>query len=102
MYSLSLAPPNTGMIAMSSSLTTFLTDTELMLVASGVAFAAGVMLSQRVKDALKGVPSEVRTALDSAEAHTLTAVKQAQSEVLAKILPVAAPAVVAAAETPPS
>lgn len=78
------------------SLTSFFTDTEILLISSAVAFVAGVVLSQRVKDAIKGVPSEVRSALSSAETNTLSAIKQAQTDALAKLLPSAAkPAAVA-------
>lgn len=72
------------------SLTSFLTDTQILLAATAVAFIAGVVLSQRVKDKLRGVPSELRSAIASTESQTLTAMKAAQADALSKLLPAAA------------
>lgn len=69
----------------------FFTDLQLLLLASAVAFVAGVVLSTRVKDKLIGVPAELRTALNGAQASGLSALKTAQAnvkaDVIAKILP---------------
>jgi hypothetical protein len=73
----------------------FLTDTEILLISNAVALAAGVVLSQKIKDLVKGVPSDVRSALSAAETNALAAAKQAQTEVLTKLLPAAAKPVVA-------
>jgi hypothetical protein len=52
------------------SFTSLLTDTELPLASAAVAFFAGVVLPQNVKDFASGVPSDVRSALSSAESST--------------------------------
>jgi hypothetical protein len=83
-----------------SAFTTFLTDTQLILVTAAVAFVAGVVLSQRVKDSIKGVPAEARTALNGAEVNVLAAIKQAQADAVSKLLPAAAKVVPPAAPAP--
>jgi hypothetical protein len=73
------------------SFSAFLTDFNLVVLGLVAAFGAGVVLSQKVKDYIKGVPSEARTALSNIEKNVLADVKQAQSDVIAR-LPGAAPA----------
>jgi len=72
------------------SFLSFFTDLQVPLIVAAVAFVAGVVLSTRVKDWFKGVPSELRTALNGAETSARAAIEQAQIDVLAKILPGAA------------
>lgn len=84
------------------SFTQFLTDTEALLATGGVAFVAGVVLSQRVKDAVKGVPGEARTALAAAESSVLAELKAGQTALIAKLLPAAAKAAPAPAPVAPA
>lgn len=65
----------------------FLTDLEIDLLVGVVAFAAGVVLSQKVKDKLKGIPGELRTALSGAESSALAAIKAAEAKAIAEFLP---------------
>lgn len=69
----------------------FMTDFNLVLAGLAVAFIAGVLLSTKVKDAIKGVPAAARTAINNVEADALAKLKNAQTNVLAT-LPGAAPA----------
>jgi hypothetical protein len=57
----------------------------LPLAAVVVAFVAGVVLSQKVKDWFAGVPAHVRTDLSAVEATLLGRIKAAQSNVLADL-----------------
>jgi hypothetical protein len=75
----------------------FLTDLQIDLVVAAVAFVAGVVFSTKIKDWVKGVPAELRTALSGAETASLSAIETAQHDVLAKLLPAPAVAKVAAA-----
>jgi hypothetical protein len=68
-----------------------LTDFNLVLLGLAAAFVAGVLLSQKVKDLVKGVPAQARVAINNVEADALAKLKVAQSNVLAT-LPGAAPA----------
>lgn len=63
----------------------FLSYIPVDAVIGVVAFAAGVILSQKVKDKLAGVPSEVRAAVSSFEASAQAAVTNAKNDALAKI-----------------
>jgi uncharacterized BrkB/YihY/UPF0761 family membrane protein len=47
-----------------------------------IAFVAGVVLSTKIKDVFKGIPSDLRTALDSVEADAANAVKSAKKTVV--------------------
>jgi hypothetical protein len=73
------------------SFSSFLTDFNLVLAGLVVAFIAGVLLSTKVKDAIKGVPAAARVAINNVEADALAKLKNAQTNVLAT-LPGAAPA----------
>lgn len=58
----------------------------LIFVGAGLAlFLAGVALSQKVKDWLAGVPSELRTELNALEASVKGQVKSAQAAVVADV-----------------
>jgi hypothetical protein len=66
-----------------------------------VVFVLGVVLSQKVKDYIKGVPTQVRTALDEVEAATLAKLKA--TAVVVPSSPVQSPAAPAVAPpNPPS
>ena len=69
----------------------FMTDFNLVLAGLVVAFIAGVLLSTKVKDTIKGIPSAARAAINNVEADALAKLKNAQTNVLAT-LPGAAPA----------
>jgi len=73
------------------SFTSLLTDFNLVLIGLAAAFVAGVLLSTKVKDYVKGVPSQARVAINNVEADALVKLKAAQASVLAT-LPGAAPA----------
>ena len=60
-------------------------DGPLMLAALAVAFILGVLVSQKVKDFLKGVPSELRAVLKSTEAAALNAISSAKSKAVADV-----------------
>lgn len=49
----------------------------------GVVFGSGVMLSQRIKDWLAGVPVSVRADLSSVEASLLAKLKTVQASIVA-------------------
>jgi outer membrane biosynthesis protein TonB len=65
----------------------FLTDTTITVIVANVAFAAGVVLSQRIRDWVKGVPAQARLGLTAAEKAVVAAVKEAEAEVISKLLP---------------
>jgi hypothetical protein len=69
----------------------FMTDFNLVLAGLVAAFIAGVLLSTKVKDIIKGVPSAARVAINNVEADALAKLKNAQTNVLAT-LPGAPPA----------
>jgi hypothetical protein len=71
--------------------TSFLTDFNLVLAGLVIAFVAGVLLSTKVKDTIKGIPSAARVAINNVEADALAKLKGAQANVLAT-LPGAPPA----------
>ncbi len=71
--------------------TSFLTDFNLVLVGLAASFVAGVLLSTKIKDYVKGVPAAARVALNNVQADALAKIKAAQADVLAK-LPGAPPA----------
>lgn len=77
----------------------FLTDFNLVLIAIGAAFVSGVVFSTKVKDFVKGVPSQVRAAINNVETDALGKLKVAQAQVLAT-LPGAVTAKVAVAPAP--
>lgn len=60
-------------------------DGPLMLAALAVAFVLGVLVSQKVKDFLSGVPSELRAVLKSTEAAALNAVAAAKAKAVADV-----------------
>lgn len=62
-------------------------------VAVVVSFIVGVLLSQKVKDAIAGVPAHVRADLNTVEATLLGRIKSAQSNVLADLQAKVAPPV---------
>lgn len=73
----------------------FFTGVEWVLIASAVAFVAGVLFSQKIKDWFKGIPSDVRAGLTSIE--TAVRAKLATSHAAA-----VAPAIAAVGATGPT
>lgn len=69
----------------------FMTDFNLVIIGLAVAFVAGVLLSTKVKDYIKGVPAAARVAINNVEADALAKLKNAQTNVLST-LPGAPPA----------
>lgn len=57
----------------------------LLAAAAVVLFVAGVVLSQKVKDWLQGVPAHVRTELRAIEVSALGQIKSAQAHVVADL-----------------
>jgi pyruvate dehydrogenase E2 component (dihydrolipoamide acetyltransferase) len=57
----------------------FLTDIEIDLIIGVVSLVAGVLFSTKIKDTLKGVPSDLRTALNSVEADAVAKIKAAKA-----------------------
>lgn len=78
----------------------FLTVLEGNLVISAVSLAVGVFASTKIKDWFKGIPADLRTALNGVEKTTIANVKEAQTKVIATLpqppVKPAAPAVPAA------
>lgn len=62
-----------------------LTHAELMFVYGVVVFFAGVFLSQRVKDWLKGVPSELRAGLKAAEKLAMDKMKEEAAKIVTAV-----------------
>jgi hypothetical protein len=85
-----------------SGFTTFLTDFNLVLAGLAGAFVAGVLLSQKVKDYVKGVPAQARAAINNVEADALAKLKVAQADVLAKLPGAVAPKVAVAPAPAPA
>lgn len=69
-----------------SSVGDFFSTLQLVVLSSAAAFGAGVFFSQRVKDWIGGVPSDLRSVLKGVEANVQAKVKAAQSEVVGKIV----------------
>ena len=63
----------------------FLTNFNLALGGAVIAFAAGVVLSTKVKDFFKGIPAQARAALNNVEADTIAKIRGAQAQVLAQL-----------------
>lgn len=63
----------------------FLTELQINLSIGCAAFIAGVVLSTKVKDYIKGIPAQARVALNNVEAKALADVRQAQATALAQI-----------------
>jgi hypothetical protein len=90
----------------------FLTDFNLVVAGLGASFVAGVVLSTKVKDYLKGVPAQARRALSNIEAKALADINRARDEVIARLpgaipapktpLPAAAPIAVAPVAVAPA
>jgi hypothetical protein len=92
----------------------FLTDFNLVVAGLGASFVAGVVLSTKVKDYLKGVPAQARKALSNIEAKALADINRARDEVIARLpgagaipapktpLPAAAPIAVAPVAVAPA
>lgn len=51
--------------------------TAISLIAPVVAFGAGVLLSQKVKDWVRGIPSDIRKQLNQVEQAALAKAQQA-------------------------
>lgn len=64
-----------------------LSTLEIALIAAALAFTAGVVMSTKIMDLVKGVPADLRTALSDAEKATLAQVKTAKADVIAKVVP---------------
>jgi hypothetical protein len=71
---------------MFESFASFFTTVQVVLISAGAAFVAGVVFSQRVKDWIKGVPTDLRKALKGVEGDVLDRVRAAQAEVVATLL----------------
>lgn len=69
-----------------SSVGDFFSTAQLVIICSAAAFGAGVFFSQKVKDWIGGVPSDLRSVLKGVEANVQAKVKAAQSEVVGKIV----------------
>lgn len=63
----------------------YLTDFNLGLLALAVAYIAGVLTSQKIKDVIAGIPSRARVALKAAESDVRARLKAAEDEVLSKL-----------------
>jgi hypothetical protein len=74
-----------------SSVGDFFSTAQLVLISSAAAFGAGVYFSQRVKDWLAGVPSDLRAALKGVEADVQAKVKAAQADVVGKVIAAVSP-----------
>lgn len=77
----------------------FLTSFELSLLFAFGTFVTGVVFSQKIKDWFKGVPSDVRRALNNVETNALGNVKLASAKVLTQLTSALPPA---PAVTPPA
>ena len=76
----------------------FFTDLEINIIVGVVALVAGVVFSTKITDTFKGIPSDLRTALNGVETTALSNLKAA-TPVVKKASPAAAAAVAAAAAT---
>lgn len=65
----------------------FLTNLEINIVVGAVALLGGVVFSTKIKDWFKGIPSQLRVAINSVETDSLAKIKAAQAQVLAQIAP---------------
>lgn len=63
----------------------YFTDFELAIAVNAAVFVAGVLFSTKIKDFFKGIPSDLRTALNGVEKTTIANVKQAQAKVVAAL-----------------
>lgn len=61
---------------------TFLSYLNVTVVVGAVSFFAGVILSQKVKDWIKGVPNEVRSKLSAAETAVLAHIKASNADMV--------------------
>lgn len=77
----------------------FLTVLEGDFVIAGVCLVLGMLFKTKITDFFKGIPADVRTALNNVEKDTLAKIKGAQATVVAT-LPAPAPAKVALAPAP--
>jgi len=67
---------------MFDSFANFFTTVQLVVIVGAASFITGVFSSQKVKDWLAGVPSDLRSALKSVEGDALGRIKAAQVAVL--------------------
>lgn len=67
---------------MFDSFANFFTTVQLVVIVGTASFITGVFSSQKVKDWLAGVPSDLRSALKSVEGDALGRIKAAQVAVL--------------------
>lgn len=86
---------------------TYIAMLPTTLIVDVVIFLAGVFLSTKIKDWLKGIPADVRKALQEVEAATVERIATATSNVTSQlpkptVAAPAAPAVVAPPAPPPS
>ncbi len=58
---------------------------NVTVICSGAAFAAGVIFSQKILDFVKGVPSEARAVLKSAESGVVAKLASAKADVITDI-----------------
>lgn len=80
----------------------FLTELQINLCIGFAALTSGVIFSQQIKDKLKGIPGDVRTALKGVELDTVSKIKVAQATVLAQLPTPPAPKIsLAPAPLPP-
>jgi hypothetical protein len=59
-----------------------LTHAEQMMLYGAIVFFAGVFLSQRIKDWMRGVPSELRSGLQQAETLAMAKLKEEASNLV--------------------
>lgn len=71
-------------------------------VVGAVSLVTGVVSSQKIKDWISGVPSELRVALSSLESQTKQQIASATSDVIAKVSPAMPVAPVAPAPAAPA
>lgn len=71
---------------MITSVSDFFSTLQLVILCSAATFIVGVIFSQKVKDWLAGVPSDLRSALKSVEADVLGKLKLAQADVVGKLI----------------
>lgn len=72
-------------------MSTILAYASNIFVACTIAFVAGVILSQKVKDWLAGVPTDLRTGLKGVEKRVIQEAQAARMRIIAELpLPVAA------------
>src|ERR1017187_3601466 len=100
-----LSLPSGSLISLQRTKTmTILTDFNLVVASVAVAFVLGVLFSTKIKDWVKGIPSDVRAGLTQVETAVQAKLKAAHAAAVAPAIaavavPPAAPAAAVAAPT---